>query len=388
MRSGRARGVAFILLAVVVMSLTAVEPVVASARRSAPTVSVRQVAADAVVVSGRTASRSTRVRIDRRTATGWSRVKVVRARAHRYRTTLRVSGDQQLTLRATSDRLSRTARTTLVASATKAAPTKKPQPQPQYDECGLRPLKADGTAWSCSFDDEFNGTALDRTKWLPQTAFTTGSPDAYACYVDDPRNVSVADGTLDLTVRKLASPQPCPAYAAGASTPFTGGSVSTYRLFSQQYGRFEARILSQATTGPGLHDAFWLWPDDRYPSSVLWPAAGEIDIAENYSYYSGLAIPFLHYAADAGGPQPGINTAWDCAAPRGQWNTYALEWTPTRVEIFVNGRSCLVNTSGDPAFQKPYIAALTAGLGVGANALTDDSQLPSTMKVDYFHVWR
>ena len=58
-----------------------------------------------------------------------------------------------------------------------------------YDACGARPRKADGTLWSCTFDDEFDGNALDRTRWVPQTEFVTGDKDAgYACYLDDPDN--------------------------------------------------------------------------------------------------------------------------------------------------------------------------------------------------------
>ena len=84
----------------------------------------------------------------------------------------------------------------------------------------------------------------------------------------------------------------------------------------------------------------------------------EIDISETYSQYPDLAIPFLHYTAnDNGGPIPGTNTAWNCTAQRGVYNTFALEWTATRLEIFVNGTSCLVNTSGDPAF-KSYAGQL------------------------------
>jgi beta-glucanase (GH16 family) len=382
----RARGVALTVLALVAgTAVLGIESPATAASAAAPSVSLRQSADGAVTVSGRTASASPRVRFARATSSGWSPVKRIRAHHHRYATRLAVAPGATARFKVTADHRSRSFVVRAPAVTTASKTVSKPT---QYDACGARPLKADGTAWSCTFDDEFSGTTVDRTKWLPQTVFTTGSPDAYACYVDDPHNVSVADGMLSLTVRKVAAPVPCPAYSPTASTVYTAGSVSTYHLFSQQYGRFEARILSQATTGPGLHDAFWLWPDDRVASSVLWPAAGEIDITENYSYYPGLAIPFLHYSADAGGPQPGVNTAWNCEAWRGQWNTYTLEWTPTRLEILVNGRSCLVNTSADPAFQKPYIAALTAGLGVDANALTDDSRLPSTMKVDYLRVWR
>jgi beta-glucanase (GH16 family) len=165
--------------------------------------------------------------------------------------------------------------------------------------------------------------------------------------------------------------------------------VSTYHLFSQQYGRFEARVKVAATRYPGLQESFWLWPDDRVGSSTSWPAAGEIDIVETYSAYPDLGIPFLHYTAnDNGGPIPGTNTAWSCAVTRGVWNTYALEWTPTQLKISINDKVCLVNTSEDPAFQKPYIAAFTQALGGAGNAYDGRAPLPASMNIDYFRVWR
>jgi beta-glucanase (GH16 family) len=260
----------------------------------------------------------------------------------------------------------------------KAAPT-------LYDDCGARPRKADGTAWSCTFVDDFRGTALDRTKWIPQTVFITGSPGAYACYRDDPANIGVGGGHLSLRVVRLATPVQC----AMSTTPvdYMAGMISTWHLFSQQYGRFEARVRNTATTSPGLHEAFWLWPDDRVASTAVWPVAGEIDISETYSVHPDLSIPYLHYAADAGGPQPGVNTAWNCQASRGRWNTYTLEWAASRLEILVNGRSCLVNTSADPAFAKPYIVALTAALGSSGNAYVGTAPMPATMDVDYVRVW-
>jgi beta-glucanase (GH16 family) len=134
----------------------------------------------------------------------------------------------------------------------------------------------------------------------------------------------------------------------------------------------------------GLQEAFWLWPDDRY-STGMWPAAGEIDIAELYSRYSSYVIPYLHYGWS--GPKSGVNTAM-CPAERGTYNTYTLTWTPDRLEIEVNGNSCLVNTSGDQAFQKPYIVAFTQALGVGANRLRWNTPMPATLAVDYIRVWR
>ena len=244
-----------------------------------------------------------------------------------------------------------------------AGPTPAAAP---VDACGVRPAKSDGSWWSCTLADDFDGTELDRDVWVPQTVFTTGEPQGrYACYRDHPDNIQVGGGALHLTLREEPSPLPCGEPGRGPS-PYTAGMVSTYHLFSQRHGRFEARIRATATSAPGLQEAFWLWPDDRQTIPVLWPEAGEIDIAETYSVHPDLAIPFLHYTLDDnGGPVPGLNTAWDCQASRGVYNTYTLEWSATRMEILVNGRTCLVNTSGDPAFQRAYIVALTQALGIG-----------------------
>jgi beta-glucanase (GH16 family) len=249
----------------------------------------------------------------------------------------------------------------MVAPASGAAST-----DPVVDSCGLQPLKADGTPWRCTFDDEFDGDALDRSVWLPQTAMVNGTSSAYACYVDSPQTVNVAGGSLNLSVVKLPSPAPC---QIAAPSPYLAGMVTTYHLFSQQYGRVEARIRNTAATDPGLHEAFWLWPDDRYPAPFsLFPSTGEIDVSETYSAYPTISVPYLHYSANLlGMPEPGVNTAWNCAAARGTWNTYTLEWSARRIEIWVNGTPCLVNTSGDAAFQRPYIIALTAALGGTGN---------------------
>lgn len=258
------------------------------------------------------------------------------------------------------------------------------------DACGLQPVKADGSRWVCTFDDEFNGTALDRTKWVPQTSgFTTGTAQVHACYVDNPANISVGGGSLNLTLRKLAQPVTCASNPSMSPSPYTSGSVSTYHLFSQQYGRFEARLKVAATRSPGLQETFWLWPDDRVASTAYWPAAGEIDVVETYSLYPDNGIPFLHYTAyDNWGPVPGLNTAWNCYAARGVFNTWTLEWTPTQLKIMVNGKTCLVNNSGDVAFKKPYIAAFTQAIGDVGNVYDGRAPMPATMNIDYLRVWK
>jgi hypothetical protein len=56
--------------------------------------------------------------------------------------------------------------------------------------------------------------------------------------------------------------------------------------------------------------------------------------------------------------------------------------------VFINGHSCLVNTSGDSAFRKHYILNLTQALGTGADAVTAATKVPAVMNVDYVRVWK
>ncbi len=265
-------------------------------------------------------------------------------------------------------------------------------PAPAAGACGDTILKADGTPWTCSFTDDFDGTSLNRQKWRVQTGDSTGDyihDTVKACNMDSPDTVSVSDGALHLSVFEGA-PVTC-AGLDGDTTPYHGGRVTTFHTWSQQYGRFEARIKTNASSEPGLHEGFWMWPDTRYPEGQgEWPNNGEIDIAEMRSLLPNVAVPFLYSPDDLLGSileGPNANTAWNCAANRGEWNTYTMEWAPERIEIFVNGNLCLVNTSGNEAFKKRYIMVLSQGLGTGGNALVPGTTLPATMEIDYVRAW-
>ncbi|MBO9523022.1 MAG: glycoside hydrolase family 16 protein [Nocardioidaceae bacterium] len=367
-------------------TLTVTAPAHAGAARwvslKAPTV---RTVGQTVVLQGRVAGRAKVVRIDRKAGTRWVKVRKVRVSHGRYSLAIHPA---VRTTRYRAAALSTSSTTYSAARTVKVVSAAKPRPPVSSDACGVRPAKADGSLWACTFADDFSGTTLDRTKWMPQTQFTSGVQAAHACYLDDPSVISQSNGALNLTLRKVETPVSCSFGGSRQPSSYVSGSVMTYHLFSQQYGRFEARIKNAASGVPGLHEAFWLWPDDRVASTAVWPVAGEIDIAETYSSHPNLAIPFLHYSADAYGPVPGTNTAWNCTAYRGVWNTYTLEWSASRLEIKVNGKTCLVNTSGDQAFQKPYIMALTQLMGASGNEYDGRAPLPATMNVDYVRVWK
>jgi beta-glucanase (GH16 family) len=163
--------------------------------------------------------------------------------------------------------------------------------------------------------------------------------------------------------------------------------------FSQAYGRFEVRARITDADVKGLQSSLWLWPVDanRYG---MYPASGEIDIAEMFSAYPDHAIPFSHYSP--GATDPNI-TSYSCTISNlDAFHTYALVWTPSSLRILYDGRTCLIDqwTPAAPLaqpqpFDQPFFIALTQALGIGDNAFDPSTTpLPATTQVDYVRVWK
>jgi len=272
------------------------------------------------------------------------------------------------------------------AAAAKAAPTAAPSVP-----CGPTTfLKPDGTAWTCSFSDEFSGSTLDDTKWSPMLTAATGQRTGYECLLGGQDNIVVGNDSLSLTARRTASPQLCSSPAGDFMTSYTGGMVTTGRKFSQAYGRFEVRARFPGSTTPGLQASLWLYPQEE--TYGAWPRSGEIDIAEWFSGWGDRAIPHLHYNGEA--DDPNATTTSCLIADPGSYHTYAVEWTPFSITFLYDGNVCLRNTSWLPIglvrpapFDQPFMIILAQGIGMGPNAPTSETPFPATTQVDYVRAW-
>ncbi len=247
--------------------------------------------------------------------------------------------------------------------------------------------------WRCVLSDEFDGARLDLTRWsvvtTAETDFSSGIPPTYACYVYDPRVVSVAGGYLHLSVVELDDEVQCGG-AAIQPTEYLGGAVSTRHRLAQTYGRYEIRARFPTDGDEGLQSSLILTPDDH----AYGLSSGEMDIAEYFTTWPERVIPHVRYEHPGDDP---TETSDTCTVEQpDQFHRYALEWTPKLIEVFVDGRRCLSTTWSKgtalkrPApFDQPFVLTMFQAWGASSAAPDDDDlpDIPATMQVDYVHVW-
>jgi beta-glucanase (GH16 family) len=260
-------------------------------------------------------------------------------------------------------------------------PSQAPAPAPTATNCqGTTPLGLSGD-WSCTFDDEFNGSALNTNLWVPQLTATSGYVAGPDCYVDTPQTVSVSGGYLNLSVVP-ASNYKC---TSNYTSNYIAGMVSTRGKFTQTYGAFEVNAKLPAATVGGLQETFWLYPETN--TYGAWPDSGEIDFGEFFSAYPLLDVPYIHYSASSKDP---FATTDKCTITPSQFNTYGVDWTPTSISILYDGQVCLVDhpMTGSEPFNKPFFLALTQALGLtGVNGVTAHTPLPATTQIDWVRAW-
>jgi beta-glucanase (GH16 family) len=96
--------------------------------------------------------------------------------------------------------------------------------------------------------DEFNETAIDRSKWKFGSGLTN---DNIHFYTDRTENARIVDGKLHVIARKESY----------QGFNYTSSLLETSSPFNWRYGRMEARIKLPGT--PGFVPAFWMLPADN-----------------------------------------------------------------------------------------------------------------------------
>lgn len=238
------------------------------------------------------------------------------------------------------------------------------------------------------FEDNFNGTELDTTKWNNWCVdLKTAEPFRYGNSPEvavHPDNAYVKDGTLRLLGSKEDTT------FDGQTSTYRSGMVQTRDKFEEKYGYVEAMV--KIPNVPGSNPAVWTMPKaDEENGGWIWGDkdnfGAEIDILERphpegAPEHGGLTekywitMHYDNYAYDLHKKfhyQPTIKNPY-------QWHKFGMEWTPEYINFMLDGEVVATQKNDVPNMDEIFI--LSYGLGGWIGKIADEC-LPAEMKVDY-----
>lgn len=243
--------------------------------------------------------------------------------------------------------------------------------------------------WKLTWSDEFNakdGSQPDLAKWEFVTGGGGYGNNELETYTARPENAHLESGNLIITAIKENFTG-----TDGKPREYTSARLQTKAKFSQQYGRFEARI--KIPRGQGIWPAFWMLGDDI--GTAGWPQAGEIDIMENVGKEPGKVHGSLHGPRYSGGdPLTGAYTLPGGKAFADDFHIYAVEWEPDAIRFYVDNHLYETQTPDSIpehkkwVFDHPFFLLLNCAVGGKWPGNPDETtQFPQKMLVDYVRVY-
>ena len=121
-------------------------------------------------------------------------------------------------------------------------------------ELGTKYETLDESLWSCVWNDEFDGSSVDTTKW----SYTVGGGgfgnNEQQYYTDSASNSYIQDGCLVIEALQESN----------GDENYTSAKLTSTESWT--YGRLEFR--AKLPSGTGLWPAIWMLPDDTTLDSV------------------------------------------------------------------------------------------------------------------------
>lgn len=249
------------------------------------------------------------------------------------------------------------------------------------------PLARDATANPVTWRDEFSGpagAAPDRARWRYNTGGNGWGNRELQSYTTSTSNVRLDGlGRLEIIARQATSGS-----CWYGTCRYTSGRLLTLGTFSQQYGRFAARIKVPA--GSGLWPAFWMLDTNVNADSD--PAYAEMDIMEHVGNEPASVYASLH----ATRPSVSKSTCVGYTLPSGRFadafHVFAADWTPTAVTFSIDGHPTVTRTRASygaawTANQPMFLVLNLAVGGTWPGSPPAATRFPATLLVDYVRVW-
>ncbi|MEC5144219.1 glycoside hydrolase family 16 protein [Chitinophaga sp. 212800010-3] len=234
--------------------------------------------------------------------------------------------------------------------------------------------------WKLVWEDNFNGSSLDTSKWTripPGTsAWNTHMSSNDACYRLD-------NGLLYL--RGIINPD-----TTVDKRPFITGGIWSKGKFAFQYGRIEIRAKLECARG--AWPAMWMLAEhNKYGE---YPRNGEIDIMEHLNYDSIIyQTTHSYYTLNLKQTNNPPHSGTAKLNPT-DFNTFGISWYPDKIVFQVNGQDTFTypRVEGvDPSqwpYDQPFYILIDQQLGGDWVGKVAPATLPVQMIVDWVKVYQ
>src|SRR5690348_12231347 len=233
--------------------------------------------------------------------------------------------------------------------------------------------------WRLVWQDEFDGAALDTTKWVRETGGNGWGNGELEFYTDRVENARLENGYLVIEARR----EPF------GNQAYTSARLKTQGLGQWTFGRIEARI--QIPRGQGLWPAFWMLGYNI--AEVGWPGCGEMDIMENIGKEPATVHGTVHGPGYSG--SNGITSAYNLTsgAFADTFHVFSIEWQLDSIRWYVDSTLYQTVTASSVraqwVFNHPFFILLNVAVGGYWPGNPDSTTLfPQTMLVDYVRVYQ
>lgn len=210
------------------------------------------------------------------------------------------------------------------------------------------------------WNDEFNGTELDTTKWTYRTNFWGRRATWFATPED--KAVEVGNGVARLMIVKRNGQLKSPLLQTGGllwDMPQQATGLWTFpkrepARYLKRYGYFECRCRLQQL--PGWWSAFWMQSEAN--GATLDPAVSGIEHDIMESFTPGKVIPaWFHYNGYGKGEITSFSVTRTPAMENGErstvldktvFHTFGMLWEPDGYTIFIDGKQSGFKVGGGP----------------------------------------
>ena len=250
--------------------------------------------------------------------------------------------------------------------------------------------------YTLDFSDEFNGTTLNTSTWLPYYLPHWSTRTLSAAHYN------VSNGALNLQLVSGQKPW-CPTYDPGVKVSsictyeknylhrFAGTNMalnhseSEFNGYTTKYGYFEIRAKGPSCGGGG-HCAWWMigCQDDQDSNGLNYTQSAEIDCTENLFSNMNSWSPKIHPWSDNNivNTTFNITTAGNAA---NEYHIYAIDWTPNGVGYYFDNKMYAFTTSS-PSYRMMTMFSIYTSDNMWSG--NDNGVYPKTWSIDYFRVWK